>query len=131
MLNWFRGSPNGKSPDGGGKKHKAHLGEAQSKFYFDEKLKRWRVEGEEDEAEADGGLNSPPKAAAGAAANPFGAGAPEDGRIGAEAALPRGRIGAEAAGGYAGAEAALPPKRRFWPRWSPWPSWLPCPLCQP
>ena len=63
MLGWFRASPKQKDGKGEeGKRHKAHLGEAKNKFYYDEKLKRWRVEGEEEGGDGEeDGLSSPPK----------------------------------------------------------------------
>ncbi|UPR02338.1 hypothetical protein HOP50_09g56640 [Chloropicon primus] len=71
MLRWFRSpSKDGKKPEEG-KRHKVHLGESKNKFYFDEKLKRWRVEGEEEGEEEEAGPPSPPKMSAAAVA--FGA----------------------------------------------------------
>ena len=69
MLRWFR-SPqkDGGGQDTEGRPTKAHLGEAQNKFYFDEKTKRWRVEGEEDGEREDEGPPSPPRMAAAAMA---------------------------------------------------------------
>lgn len=63
MLGWFRASPKQKDGKGEeGKRHKVHLGEAKNKFYYDEKLKRWRVEGEEEGGDGEeDGLSSPPK----------------------------------------------------------------------
>merc|ERR1719375_2655172 len=66
LRGWFGRSPGkaatteGASPSDK-KRHKVHLGEKENKFYFCEKTKRWRVEGEEDEDEDDGVLNSPPR----------------------------------------------------------------------
>ena len=71
MLRWFR-SPQkdgGGGQDKEGRPTKAHLGEAQNKFYFDEKTKRWRVEGEEDGEREDEGPPSPPRMAAAAMAS--------------------------------------------------------------
>ena len=74
MLGWFRspkkkdgddgagGMQQTKKPSSTGKRHKVHLGEKENKFYYNEKLKRWCVEGEEGlDGENDGALSSPPK----------------------------------------------------------------------
>ena len=67
-MGWFRSpSKDGKKPEEG-KRHKVHLGESKNKFYFDEKLKRWRVEGEEVEEE-EASPPSPPKMSAAAVAS--------------------------------------------------------------
>jgi len=64
---WFRSpSKDGKGASPKPARHKVHLGEKESKFFFDEKLKRWRVEGEEDEGAEGDAIASPPRMAASA-----------------------------------------------------------------
>lgn len=79
MFSWLSPKQKGASASGSGAgptegskpKRQAFLGEKENKFYYDEQLKRWRVEGEEEDGQEEAALNSPPRINAGVHTHAF------------------------------------------------------------